>query len=222
VNIRQVIRVAVLDDHPAVLAGLRRLLEAADDVTPVAAANSADELLRALNGPRADVAVLDYDLGRSDGLAVCHSLKERVRPPAVVVYSAYAGPALVLAAQIAGANAVVDKRAPVPELMDAIRLVAVGERVFPDIPLDLRQAAVAALEPEEIPVAAMLLAGTSPNGVADALSIDRRDVASRTRRIVARLRPKHNGPGTAPLVQDRNVLTATGTHHRGQASAWGR
>jgi DNA-binding NarL/FixJ family response regulator len=185
-----VIRVAVLDDHPAVLSGLSRLLEGTGDVALVAAAGTADELLRALDRVRADVAVLDYDLGRTDGLLVCHRLKERVLPPAVVVYSAYAGPALAFAARIAGAEAVVDKRAPASELTDAIRRVAAGGQVLPEVPLEVRHDLVARLDPGEVPVAAMLLAGTPPPGIAEALAIDRRDVANRTRRIVARLRPR--------------------------------
>jgi two-component system response regulator DevR len=205
------IRVAVLDDHPAVLAGVRRLLEASDDFVPVAAVDTAEELLLTLNRARADVAILDYDLGRSDGLAVCQRLKERMCPPRVVVYSAYAGPALVLAARVAGADAVVDKRAPVRDLLDAIHRVADGERVFPDVPLELRQTLVAGLKPDEIPVAAMLLAGTSPNDVAEALSTDRRDVAHRTRRIVARLRPKPKSYDAASDNRDLQPATALTT-----------
>src|SRR3954452_24808381 len=182
------IRVAVLDDHPAVLSGLSRLLVGTGDVALVAAVRTADQLVRALDRVRADVAVLDYDLGRTDGLLVCHRLKERVRPPAVVVYSAYAGPALGFAARIAGAEAVVDKRAPASELMDAIRRVHAGGQVLPDVPLDVRNALVARLEADDVPVAAMLLAGTPPPGIAGALARNRRDVANRTRRIVARLR----------------------------------
>lgn len=198
----RVIRVAVLDDHPAVLAGLRRLLDVADGIVAVAAVDDAEDLLRALGRARADVAILDYDLGRGNGLAVCQRLKERMCPPGVVVYSAYAGPALVLAARIAGADAVVDKRAPVGDLIDAIRGVAAGEPALPDIPFELHQALVAGLASDEIAVAGMLLAGASPHGVAEALSIDRREVANRTRRIVARLRPKSK-PYDAASTRDR-------------------
>lgn len=185
-----VLRVAILDDHPAVLAGLQRLVERAEGLEPVIAVDTAEALFRALEHARADVVVLDYDLARGDGLTLCHRLTERVRPPAIVVYSAYAGPALAVAARVAGARALIDKRAPAGELLEAIRRVASGEVLIPAIPLDVREAAIGRLEPDEVPVASMRLAGTSHQGIAEALGTDRRDVVRRVRRIVGQLRPK--------------------------------
>jgi DNA-binding NarL/FixJ family response regulator len=194
-----VLRIAILDDHPAVLAGLQRLVERADGLEPVVAVDSAEALFRALERERADVVVLDYDLARGDGLTVCHRLTERARPPAVVVYSAYAGPTLAVAARVAGAQALIDKRAPAGHLLDAIGRVAAGGVLIPEIPRDVREAAIGRLDPDEVPVASMRLAGTSHQGIADALGTDRRDVVRRVGRIVAQLRPKagvHPGRGT--------------------------
>jgi DNA-binding NarL/FixJ family response regulator len=188
--VRAVLQVAIVDDHPAVLAGLQRLVERADGLRPVVAVDGAEALLRALEQERADVVVLDYDLARGDGLTLCHRLRERARPPAVVVYSAYAGPALALAARVAGAQALIDKRAPAGQLLDAIGRVAAGEVLIPDIPRDVREAAIGRLDPDEMAVASMRLAGTSHHGIAEALGTDRRDIVRRVQRIVGRLRPK--------------------------------
>jgi chemotaxis response regulator CheB len=81
------LRVAILDDHPAVLAGLRRLIEAEHDMTVVAAAANPAELAKQIDGIRVDVLVLDYDLAAADGLACCRRVKSRPRAPRVVVYS---------------------------------------------------------------------------------------------------------------------------------------
>jgi DNA-binding NarL/FixJ family response regulator len=183
------LRVAVLDDHPAVLAGLQRLLDSTPDLKAVAAATNAEQLSQHLEGARADVIVVDYDLARGDGLTVCQTFKERVRPPAVVIYSAYAGPRLAISARIAGADALVDKRAPASELLDAIRRAAAGAAQIPDVPPDLQQAAISRLAPDDVPVASMRLAGTSHQGIAETLATDRRDIVRRVRRIVGRLRP---------------------------------
>ena len=75
------IRLALLDDHPAVLAGLRRLIEHEPDLLIVGAAASATDLALQLGGQRADVLVLDHDLARSDGLAQCRRIKDRPNPP---------------------------------------------------------------------------------------------------------------------------------------------
>jgi DNA-binding NarL/FixJ family response regulator len=189
---RVVIRIALLDDHPAVLAGLQRLVEAEPGLSLLAAVETEEALWRRLDRTWPEVVVSDYDLARGDGLALCQRLKERPRPPAVVIYSAYAGPALALAARIAGADAVVDKGAPVGDLLATIRATGNGPTAMPELPCEVRQAAMARLDDDDVAVAAMLLAGSSHEGIAEALRIERGEVIQSARRIVSRVRP--NGP----------------------------
>jgi DNA-binding NarL/FixJ family response regulator len=183
------IRVAILDDHPAVLAGLRRLVEAEPDLLVVAAAATAPELARRLGGLRPDVLVLDSDLARGDGLSHCRRIKSRPSPPGVVVYSAYTGPALTLAARVAQADALVDKSAPVDALLTAIRLVAAGGTALPDVPREAYEAAVSRIDDEDLPVLAMLLDREPLPAIADVLRCEPGEVAWRAQRIVGRLRP---------------------------------
>jgi DNA-binding NarL/FixJ family response regulator len=202
------LRIALLDDHPAVLAGLQRLLDRTPDLQPVCVADNAPQLLRELESLRPDVVVVDYDLGRGDGLTLCQALKVRVPPPAVVIYSAYAGPALVIASRLAGADALVDKRAAAGELIETIRRVAAGHSMRPQPSSDERQAAMARLAPDDVPVASMLLAGTSHHGIAEALATNRHEVAHRVRRIVGQLRPTGSGPctpGASQASRDRRA-----------------
>jgi DNA-binding NarL/FixJ family response regulator len=189
-NTGSVLNVALLDDHPAVLAGLRRLIEPEPDLTVIAAARNADDLTRRLDGRRVDVIVLDYDLARGDGLSLCRRIKSRAEPPSVIIYSAYASPALSLAARAAGADGVVDKSDPVPALLAAIRAVARGETHIPSVTPDAHQAAAARLDDEDLPILALLLDGEPVDGIAEALRADPSEVAWRRQRIVGRLRPK--------------------------------
>lgn len=183
------IAIAVLDDHPAVRTGLERLVERAAGLAPVACVGHQDELWPRLDAGRVDVVVVDYDLARGDGLSVCLRLKERARPPRVIVYSAYAGPGLAVGARVAGADALVSKSEPVAVLLETIRHVAAGRTALPPLAPDVRQAALGRVEDDDVAVAAMLPAGTAHADVAEALSLSARDVAGRARRIVARLRP---------------------------------
>jgi DNA-binding NarL/FixJ family response regulator len=198
---RPMLGVAVLDDHPAVLAGLRRLLETEPELTVLAAAPSARELARQLAGRRPDVLVLDHRLAAGDGLARCRRIKDRPQPPAVIIYSAYASPALTLAARAARADGVVDKAAPVPALLAAIREVARGKTVFPALPRDVYEAAVARLDDEDLPVLAMLLEGELLDAIAQALRTDRTEIAWRTQRIIGRLGTGVRTPFDQPAIQ---------------------
>jgi DNA-binding NarL/FixJ family response regulator len=190
VNTESVLNIALLDDHPAVLAGLRRLIDPEPDLTVLAAARSADDLTRRLDGRRVDVIVLDYDLARDDGLSLCRRIKGRPESPRVIIYSAYASPALSLAARAAGADGVVDKSEPVPALLAAIRSVARGETHIPSVPPDAYKAAAARLDDEDLPVLALLLDGEPVDAIAQALRADPNEVAWRRQRIVGLLRPK--------------------------------
>src|SRR5690349_11876991 len=187
------LRIALLDDHPAVLAGLRRLIDAEPDLTVAAVAASAPELARTLNGLRPDVVILDYDLARDDGLAHCRRIKSRANPPAAIVYSAYAGPALTLAARAAQADAVVDKAEPVHTLLTTVRRAAAGEAVMGPVPRYAFEAAVARLEDEDLPVFAMLLDREPVHSIAEALRVDPAEVNRRAQRVVGRLRPRPGG-----------------------------
>jgi DNA-binding NarL/FixJ family response regulator len=186
------LRIALLDDHPAVLAGLRRLIDAEPDLSVAAIAASAPELARELNGLRPDVLILDYDLVRDDGLTHCRRIKSRPNPPAVVIYTAYAGPALTLAARAAQADAVVDKAEPVQTLLAAVRRVASGDVVMDPVPRDAFEVAVARLEDDDLPVYAMLLDRQSYDAIAETLRVDEAEVSRRAQRIVGRLRPRRS------------------------------
>ena len=184
------LRVALLDDHPAVLAGLRRLIDSEPDLTVAAAASSATKLARQLDGVRPDVVVLDHDLARHDGLSHCRRIKSRPQPPAVIIYSAYAGPALTLAARAAQADGVVDKAGPVRALLAALRSVADGQLMMSAVPRDVFEAAVARLDDDDLPVLALLLDREPLDSIAQALRTDEAEIGWRAQRIVGRLRPR--------------------------------
>jgi two-component system capsular synthesis response regulator RcsB len=61
------IRVALLDDHPAVLAGMRRLIQPAREMEVVAVASNELALARQLDGQRPDILITEYALAHGDG-----------------------------------------------------------------------------------------------------------------------------------------------------------
>jgi DNA-binding NarL/FixJ family response regulator len=183
------LRVVLLDDHPAVLAGLRRLIDAETDMGIVGATADASEVHALLDGTAADIVVLDHDLAHADGLAHCLRVKRRSASPAVVVYAAYAGPALRLAASAAGADALVDKADTVPTLLAAIRDAARGTRTLPPVPREAFAAGVERVDDEDLPILAMLLDGARADEIAGSLRRDPGEIAWRAQRIVGRLCP---------------------------------
>lgn len=201
------IRVAVLDDHPAVLDGLARVLVRSDAFEPVAFVETDQALLRILDVQSPDVVVIDYEPSRGNGLDICQRCREHLHPPKVVVYSTHAGPALAVAARLAGADGLVAKSDPVARLLTVLTRVATGETVLPEIAFALRHAVMQRLEDVDRAIAAMLLAGTSRWEIATVLDLRVSEVHWRSRRLVSGLgigRPEPNEPTssavTRPLV----------------------
>jgi DNA-binding NarL/FixJ family response regulator len=139
------IRLALLDDHRAVLAGLQRLVDPARDMEVLAAAGNAVALARELDGRRPDVLITDYDPARADSLSLCRRVKSRPASPRILIYTAYATPALAVAARAAQADGLLDKSMPAAELLDAIRRIAHGETVIAPVAAQDFEAAVGRL-----------------------------------------------------------------------------
>ncbi len=181
------IRVVVVDDHALIRIGLQSAIEAEPGLACVAVASGADEL-QALRA-RADVVVLDYHLPRVNGLELCRRIKTAGLARAVLLYSAYADPALVVPALVAGADGIVHKGAPARELLTAIRDVARGARRLPPLSPALLDAAGTELDPDDLPILGMLVAGTARREIAVTLQLATGELEQRVDAMIARLRP---------------------------------
>jgi DNA-binding NarL/FixJ family response regulator len=188
------IRVLIVDDHPAMRAGLTAVLRAEPGIVPVGAVPSAHELVEALERTLPDVVVLDYHLPSDDGLMVCRRLKHRASQPRVLLYSGYADASLALPAILAGADGLLNKSAPAAELYDALRSVARGERVLPPVSPDLLESAAAVLAPEDLPILSMLRNGESLQDTARTLRLDMTSATRRLDAMIARLRVEIPAP----------------------------
>jgi DNA-binding NarL/FixJ family response regulator len=182
------IRILLVDDHPAVRAGLTAVLRAEPGLVPLGAAGSVADLWPQLHSTRPDVVVLDYHLPRTDGLSLTRQIKRTVPAPRVLLYSAYADASLVIPARLAGADGIVHKGAPAGELFDAIRTVARGGRVLPPVSREHLNAASARLDPEDLPVLGMTLDDTPPREMAQVLGLEPSALAARVDRMVSKLK----------------------------------
>jgi DNA-binding NarL/FixJ family response regulator len=181
------IRALVVDDHPAVLNGLVGALRSEPGLVPVATAIEAAGALRQVGRVSPDVVLVDYHLGDDDGLVLCHELKLLPSPPAVVIYSAFAGTDLRLAASVAGADGLVDKGAPLEDLYSTLRTVARGGQAMPPLRPAVAEASMARLDPEDLPILGMRMDGVGFDEIAAVLRLDEREVSRRVLAMLGRL-----------------------------------
>jgi DNA-binding NarL/FixJ family response regulator len=182
-----VIDVLIVDDHPAVRAGLVTLLRAEPGIVPVAAARGMEDALAAVSRSRPDVALLDYDLGDGDGLTLCHELKGRSAAPRVLIYTAFAHDGLATAARVAGADGVLSKGAPPEALFGAIRSIAAGRPAHPPATPTEIAIGAARLDDTDLPVFGMLMEQTPREDIAAVLGLSGKQLDARIRAMLVRL-----------------------------------
>ena len=123
------VRVAIVEDHALVRAGLRTSLEAAG-MEVIAEASDGVAGLDAVLETRPDVAVIDLGLPGMDGIALTRALKATPDPPRVVILTMHELDDEVLAALAAGADAYCVKSSDSTVVIDAVRAVAAGAAYF--------------------------------------------------------------------------------------------
>ena len=192
------IRVVIVDDHPALRAGLHTVLDAEPGIVVAGESDGKEESVwPLLTRSRPDLVLLDYHLPRGDGLQLCYRIKHDVPAPRVILFTAYASPQLALPAALARADGLLDKGIGARDLFDAIRTVNRGERVLPPISRHVLQESSAQLGPDSRALVGMLLDGASEAESARTLGLEPRDVRHAVQRILSTLRVHVPAAGTA-------------------------
>jgi DNA-binding NarL/FixJ family response regulator len=120
------IAVMIVDDHPLVLQGLRKVLEEESDITVVGAATDGEEALEAAQRLTPDVVLLDINLPSMNGMQVARQLKADLPNVAIILLTAYHDENQIFHAIRAGASAYYPKEVTVDKLLSAIRQVNQG------------------------------------------------------------------------------------------------
>jgi DNA-binding NarL/FixJ family response regulator len=122
-----VIRVLAVDDHPVVRAGLAQLLEEADDITLVGAAEDGERALAIVRDQEPDVVLMDLEMPGMDGIQATLRILQAHPRTQLVVLTSFSDSDRVLDALDAGAVGYLLKGADPDELLQGIRAAASGE-----------------------------------------------------------------------------------------------
>src|SRR5262245_31132539 len=135
-------KILIVDDHPIVRAGLRRLLAGEPEYEVQEAAN-AREALALLRGYRPDLVILDLSMPGIGGLEVIGRLKIECPSVRVMVLSMHREAMYARRALQAGAHGFISKNAPADQLLEAVRRIAAGHSyIEPEIAQELALASL--------------------------------------------------------------------------------
>jgi DNA-binding NarL/FixJ family response regulator len=178
-----VIRLAIVEDHPALADGLATLIKGSADVDVVGTALDVDAASALIDRAAPDVVLCDVRLGVGDGF----DLVRRHSPgPAFVMLSAYSFPSYHARAVELGVKGYLSKMATADQILDAVRAVASGRTAFP---IDARRSAREALRvptSRELEILTLVADGHSNVEIAERLSLRVKTVESQLRRLFDR------------------------------------
>jgi two-component system response regulator DesR len=166
------IRLLLADDQALVRGALSALLGLEPDLEVVAEVGAGDEVVPAALVHLPDVAVLDVEMPRMDGIAAAAALRTALPSTRVLIVTTFGRPGYLRRAMQAGASGFVVKDTPAAQLADAVRRVHAGLRVVdPHLAADSLAAGESPLSPREAEVLRAARGGAPVAALARQLSL---------------------------------------------------
>ncbi len=129
------IRVLVVDDYPAVLVGLRRVLELDRGIEVVGEAVNGEEALCKAEQLSPDVVTMDLRMPGMDGIAATRTLKQRMPQVNVLALTMFDGEIMERVMR-AGASGCVVKNSDSGQIIKAVHDVHAGHHPMPGFDFD--------------------------------------------------------------------------------------
>lgn len=122
--------ILLVDDHPLIREGIRKLIESKPEYEIIGEASSGLEACNIANSLRPDVVLMDIAIGGMNGIQAGKKILEFHPECKIIILSMYATKEYVLAANRYGMSGYVQKVSAGDELLLAIETVAAGNKYF--------------------------------------------------------------------------------------------
>jgi DNA-binding NarL/FixJ family response regulator len=199
---RRVRRVLIVDDHPIVRQGLRRIMENEDDLTVCGDVETTPQARNAIKELHPDVVITDISLTRGDGIELVRDVRAHHPQLPILVLSMHDETIYAERMLSAGANGYIMKQAASEQFLVAVRRVleghvyvseAVGNNMiqkFAGGGATLSTNPIERLSNRELQVMHMIGKGMSTREMAESLHLSIKTVESHRQRIKRKLNLK--------------------------------
>jgi DNA-binding NarL/FixJ family response regulator len=199
------ISVAIVDDHPIVRAGMRAVLDTADDISVLGEGDCGADALRLVEQHAPDVLVLDVNLPDQNGLEITRQLRDQGTSTAILILTAHDDAELVFSLLENGAIGYVLKDEALEILPGAVRAAARGDSwLSPTVASQVVQRAVQGeglspkeaektsfidtpLTPREMDIIKLIAQGLDNSAIAKSLVVTKRTVQNHVSNIYSKL-----------------------------------
>ena len=124
------IRLAIAEDHQSLIDGIKLLLKYEDDINVVGTANNGRDLLKIVELKRPDIILMDIQMPILDGIEATKIIKEKYPFIHILAFTMYDQSEAVEKMMEAGASGYLLKSASLDEVLDALKAVNKGKKVF--------------------------------------------------------------------------------------------
>jgi DNA-binding NarL/FixJ family response regulator len=197
------IRILIADDHPIVRKGLRFSVEEDEGLKVVAEASDGEMALALIKKHRPDIAVLDIDMPKLDGLGVAREIARQKLDAKIIFLTFHADEELFRAAMSLGSKGYILKDSASQEIVAGVRAVASGrpyissaiteKLLHPKEPPAPKNTFTSNLTPTERRIMRLIADGKSSKEIGAELSIHYRTVENHRTNICRKLNLEGEG-----------------------------
>ena len=208
------IRIAIVDDHAIVRAGLRQFLSEQADFRITGEASNGRETLDIVRQKDVDVIVLDLSMPEQSGIELLAAIKAREPDLPVLILSGFPETHYATALLRQGAAGYLNKECDPSEIVDAIRVISLGKRYITATVAELlaqqlnRPKDVAAheqLSEREFQVFLKLAKGETAGDIAKALSLSVKTVSTYRTRVMEKMSLASNSDLTYYALKNKLI-----------------
>jgi len=190
------IRIAIIDDHAMVRAGLRQFFADQADFSVVAEASSGREAVEIVRAGDVDVIVMDISMPGQSGVDALAAIKARAPDLPVLILSAFPEQHYATTLLRQGASGYLSKDCDPDEIVRAVRTVARGRKYISAAVAELLAEGLGAvtdrpsheqLSERELQVFLRLARGETVGHVADSMSLSVKTVSTYRTRVMEKM-----------------------------------
>ncbi len=209
---KDIIKVLIADDHAIVREGLKQILADTKDIVVAGDAENGLDAIKQARKKRCDVLLLDISMPDRNGIDVLKQLKKELPDIAVLMLSMHREELYAIRALKAGASGYLNKQSAPAELVNAIRIVASGQKyVSASLAQELANqlgenhdiAPHETLSDREYQTLTMIASGKTVTDIAEELSLSAKTISMYRTRLLQKMKMRHNAELTHYAIKNR-------------------
>ena len=122
------IRIVIAEDQGMLLGAMKSLLSLEEDMEVVGLAKNGEEAIELVKSLKPDVCIMDIEMPVKTGLDAAEALKGE--PCKLIILTTFARPGYFERARKAGVRGYLLKDSPIEELVNSIRIIMDGRRIY--------------------------------------------------------------------------------------------